>query len=347
MKSLPVITDPVYTEPAALSSYERFWLPYINDKRDLSFIHLLTKIHLTVVPVAIILFTPLLQGIWWWLLFIPYFVLSQLLLRGSFGLMLHNITHRRLFKKSKVNWLNNYIIWVICPLFGHTPESYFAHHVGMHHVENNMPEDGSSTMSYQRDSVMHFLIYYAKFITMGAADTFMYLFTRKKKKYYVPFGVGEMVFYAFCIGMCFVNLKATLWVFIIPFVFSRLIMMLGNWTQHAFVDPEEPNNSYKSTYNCINTKYNHKCWNDGYHLIHHLKPGAHYTEMPKMFMKETENIAAQKSLVFADIHYLHLFFYLMTRRYDKMADNLVNVNNTFSSREEAIALLKSRTRKLV
>lgn len=347
MKVLPVITDPVYVEPVELTRYERFWLPYINDKRDFSFIHLLTKIHLTVVPVAIILYTPLLQGIWWWLLFIPYFVLSQLLLRGSFGLMLHNITHRRLFKKSKANWLNNHIIWVICPLFGHTPESYFAHHVGMHHVENNMPEDGSSTMRYQRDSVKDFFIYYLKFITLGVADTLRYLFIRKKKKYYIPFGVGEISYYIFCILMCFVNFKATLWIFLVPFVFSRLIMMLGNWTQHAFVDPEEPDNSYKSIYNCINTKYNHKCWNDGYHLMHHLKPGAHYTEMPKMFMKETENIAAQKSLVFADIHYLHLFFYLMTRRYDKMADNLVNVNNTFSSREEAIALLKKRTRKLI
>ena len=97
----------------------------------------------------------------------------------------------------------------------------------------------------------------------------------------------------------------------------------------------------------INTKYNHKCWNDGYHLMHHLKPGAHYTEMPKMFMKEKDKIAEQKSFVFADIHYLHLFFYLMTRRYDKMADNLVNVNGAFSSREEAIALLQNRTQKLV
>jgi len=37
----------------------------------------------------------------------------------------------------------------------------------------------------------------------------------------------------------------------------------------------------------------------------------------------------------------------MTRNYNKMADNLVNINNEFSSREEAIAVLKERTRKLV
>jgi hypothetical protein len=35
----------------------------------------------------------------------------------------------------------------------------------------------------------------------------------------------------------------------------------------------------------------------------------------------------------------------MTKRYDKLADNLVNVNNTFASKEEAIALMKERTKK--
>ena len=49
----------------------------MNDKRDLPFIYLLTAIHLSVFPVAIILFTPLLQGWWWWLAAIPYFYVSQ------------------------------------------------------------------------------------------------------------------------------------------------------------------------------------------------------------------------------------------------------------------------------
>jgi ribosomal protein S8 len=33
----------------------------------------------------------------------------------------------------------------------------------------------------------------------------------------------------------------------------------------------------------------------------------------------------------------------MTKHYDKMADHLVNINNAFSTREEAIAVLKQRT----
>lgn len=347
MKTLPsIITDPIYEEPKQYNQYEQFWLKYINDKRDLPFIHLLTKIHLTVLPAAIVLFTPLLKGIWWWALLGPYFFISQIYLRGPFGLMLHNISHRRLFKKSTANKLNKYVIWIICPLFGHTPESYFAHHVGMHHVENNLPDDTSSTMGYQRDSIIDFLKYYIHFIIAGIIETLTYLVKRKKRKYYVPFSWGEFSFLVFCIAMLFVNLKATLWVFIIPCIFSRLIMMLGNWTQHAFVNIDDPTNQYSNTINCINTPYNYKCWNDGYHLIHHLKPGAHYTEMPKLFMNEKDNIAKNQSLVFDGIHYLHLFYYLMTKRYDKMEKNLVNINSSFSSSEEAIQVLKKRTQKM-
>ena len=99
MKALEAITDPVYIEPKEFSGYEKFWLKYINDKRDLPFIHLLTAIHILVIPVAILLYTPVLQGWYWWLVYIPYFYISQMYFKGRFGLMLHCIVHRKLFKK--------------------------------------------------------------------------------------------------------------------------------------------------------------------------------------------------------------------------------------------------------
>ena len=100
MRALPIITDPVFAKPVQYTRYERFWLKYINDERDLPFIHMLTGIHLLVIPIAVILFTSLLSGGAWWLLYIPYFYISQLYYKGRFGLMLHCISHRKLFKKS-------------------------------------------------------------------------------------------------------------------------------------------------------------------------------------------------------------------------------------------------------
>ena len=342
MRTLTVINDPVYHEPSHFSAYERFWLRYINDKRDLPFIHLLTGIHLLVIPVAILLYTPVLQGWQWWLVYVPYFYISQLYFKGRFGLMLHCIVHRRLFKK-EYQALYHWVIWAVCPFFGHTPETYFAHHMGMHHVENNMEDDASSTLRYQRDSLKDFLRYVGRFLALGFRDTFMYFFSRKRKKFYMRLTAGEITFYIFCIVLWFVNSKATLFIFIIPFVFARIVMMLGNWTQHAFINAADLEDN---TINCINTAYNKTCWNDGYHAIHHIRPALHYTEIPLEFSKNKSKLAQQKILTFEGIHYLHIFLWLMTKRYEKLAAHVVNIDNMFSSEEEAIALMKERTKKI-
>ncbi|MGN7784185.1 fatty acid desaturase family protein [Niabella sp. 22666] len=345
MKSLQNLTDPVYNADYQPNAYDRLWLKLMNDKRDLPFIHLLTLIQLTVFPVAIILFTNLLTGWVWWAVAAVYFYVSQFYFKGRFGLMFHCFCHRKTFKPAYQSKFHFYITWILCPLFGHAPEGYFSHHMGMHHVENNNEEDTSSTMHYQRDSVVDFIKYFLNFIFLGVINTIQYLFNRKRKKLYTRLTLGEYVYMVFCIAMCFVNLKATMVVFIVPLLFARLVMMLGNWTQHSFIDAQDPDNLYTNSINCINTVYNHTCWNDGYHIIHHIRPGLHYTEMPAEFLKRKDEFANKKAIVFDGIHYLHIFIYLMTKQYHKLADNLVNINGMFDTREQAIAVMRERTRK--
>ena len=344
MKEFSSITDPQYIPPASFTRFERWCLKLMNDPRDLPFVRLLIFLQLTVIPFALFLFTPVLTSYWWWIAYLVYFFYSQIFVRGPFGLMYHAITHRRLFRK-KYNLLNQYIVWFMGPFFGNTPETFFSHHIGMHHAENNMPDDASSTMYFQRDSIKEFGRYYINFIFLGFYQTFTYLFTRKKKKYYMRFTVGEWTFIAACVLLCFVNMKATLLVLVFPVLFSRCIMMLGNWTQHAFIDPSDPDNSFVNAIICVNTSYNRKCWNDGYHIVHHLKPGIHYTDMPGEYLKLKDELAHQKSFVFEQIHYLHIFFFLMTKQYRKLSRYMVNINGTFSSPDEAIQLMKQRTRR--
>jgi fatty acid desaturase len=122
--------------------------------------------------------------------------------------------------------------------------------------------------------------------------------------------------------------------------------MLGNWTQHAFVDYDDPNNCYKNSITCINTIYNRQCWNDGYHIDHHLRPTMHYTDYPGHFRKYAQEFADNKAMVFDGVHYLHVWYYLMTKNYQKLAKHLVNINNAFASPEEAIAVMQARTMKM-
>ncbi len=339
------ITDPVYSKDSFKRGvFDSFLMRFIKEERDLPFMRLIALIQVVVIPAGILLFTPLLKGVWWWAFAIPYFYVSQFRLKGSFGLMLHCLVHRKIFKKSYM-WIQSYVLRFVCPFFGHLGESYMSHHMGMHHVEGNLPDDTSSTMGYQRDKLSDFLKYWLTFFFMGWRNTFLYLFGKKLPRFYVPLNWSEGLFLAGVVLLSFVNFKAAMVVFAVPFFFARFVMMLGNWAQHSFVDPNHPEDELSSTVVCINTNYNHKCWNDGYHAFHHFRQAAHYTEYPLMFHQCLDLMVEKKTLVFSGIHYLHIFLWLMGRRYDKLAKHVVNINGCFKNEEEVIELMKKRTKK--
>jgi hypothetical protein len=168
-----------------------------------------------------------------------YLFVNNVTYKGPFGLMLHCSSHRPLFRK-EVAPLNYLIPWVLAPFFGQSPETYFAHHVGMHHVENNMEDDESSTMPYQRDSGKGFTRYFFTFLFTGIYTLVQYHFNKRSKKLAWRTVRGELLFIAFCTALCFVNWQATLVVFILPFLAFRLVAMAGNWVQHTFICPEQP-----------------------------------------------------------------------------------------------------------
>src|SRR5690606_25429927 len=139
------LTDPTFRPKVKKNAFDRFALKYINDERDLPFIYLTTIASVCILPFAVALFVP---GVLTWWLAVLYLGMIYLAFAPPFILMLHNTSHRRLFKR-KYKVLNHYIPWVLGPFIGETPDTYSVHHVGMHHCENNLPKDLSSTMKYQ------------------------------------------------------------------------------------------------------------------------------------------------------------------------------------------------------
>lgn len=342
MRYIKTITDPVY-RPRKYNKVDRFFITFLRDKRDLPFIYLILKVTFLLLPLATLLYLPFITGWVWWMIAIS-FQFFNMILRAPFGLMMHSISHRQLFKNKYKNSIY-YITWFIGPFIGHTPETYFSHHIGMHHPEGNMPEDDSSTMFYQRDSLKDYFKYAAGFMFTGFAGLIGYLKKKNRRKLARNAINGETTFFMVCILLCFVNWQATVVVFITTLFISRILMMLGNWTQHAFIDPSEPENPYKNCINCLNIRYNKIAWNDGYHSSHHLKPTLHWTEHPHSFMNNLPEYAANKAVIFEGLDYAKVFVYLMRKRYDLLAKNFVNLNNTFSSDDDIIAMLKERTRK--
>ena len=342
MRTLSTITDPIYTQKA-FGSLDQFFLKYLKDKRDLPFMYLMLKLSLLFIPAAIIAFTIDSTTWQWWTLAVVYGI-GLLWYTGPFTLMLHNTSHRPFFKR-EYKLGNRFIPWILCPFMGQSPDTYFSHHIGMHHAENNLEPDLSSTMKYQRDSFIDYTKYYLHFLFLGVIQLVQYHKEKNKKKFMKQAIIGELTFIGLCIVLAFINLKATLLVFVLPAIIVRFAMMSGNWAQHAFIDASSPANNYRNSITCINSFYNQRCFNDGYHIGHHLKPHMHWTDMPQDFEKNIDQYVDNKAIVFEGIDYFVIWLWLMLKRYDILAKHFVNIGNTYQSEEEIIAMLKKRIQK--
>jgi len=339
-----VITDPGRDEAVKPHPLSRWATNMVRDERDLPFIQLLTEIVLLQVPLAITLFVwNLSAGSLPWWMGLAYLLVNALVFIDRYTLMLHNTSHRRLFKKEH-DWMNGLVPWFYNPFFGQTAGAYFAHHIGMHHPENNLPDDLSSTMKYQRDRFTHFLHYWGTFMTIGVVQLTGYLRAKRRSKMLRNFLVGEIGFYAVVAALLFVAPAATLWVFVAPFLLIRFLMMAGNWGQHAFVAAEAPACPYRNSITCINSRYNKRAYNDGYHIGHHVKANRHWSEMPEDFVNQRDEYIDKKAVIFEGIDFFMVWAFLMLKRYDWLADRFVDLRPEGEklSREEIIALMKSR-----
>jgi hypothetical protein len=258
-------------------------------------------------------------------------------------LMLHNTMHRPFFKRAK--WLARWHPYAMSALFG-IPTGYMEHHIGMHHAENNLRADRSSTMKYQRDNPFHWLAYFLKFLFLVHFELYDYFSAKKRLAFVRRALLSDFVHLGAAVALCFVNLPAAIVAFIFPFLFVRAAMMLGNWGQHAFIDASQPGNSYVNSITCINTPYNHRCFNDGYHIGHHVKQNRHWTELPGDFLANHERYLKEGCVVFTGLDFAMVSLLLFARQYGVLARRFVRMPGDERTEEQIIAFLKERVRAI-
>jgi fatty acid desaturase len=317
-------------------------MQWVNDERDLSMVRFLFVSCVLVGGAALYLYLP---GRFHWWLGLGYLALNLGVFIGPFTLLLHNVSHRPFFKRERW-WMGRLIPWLWGPLFGQTPESYFVHHIGMHHTEGNMEADASSTLAYQRDSALDFLRYTGRFMAIGWVDLSRYFRLRGKRGLLRRFWVGEAVWAAVVAALLVVNWRASVVVLIIPFFTIRFLMMAGNWAQHAFIDAADPGNPFKNSITCINSTYNRRCFNDGYHIGHHVKMNRHWTEMPEDFARNVDAYVRERAIVFRGLDFFGVWVCLMLKRYDWLAHRYVDLSGEGPTSQDVIALLKMRTQRI-
>lgn len=355
LKDIKVAND---IRTLVLRQYVTWARTVVRRQTDVVFLTHIILYFLTSVPSAIYLFYSFnyLHGIAHLLMTVWY--------SGSFTLMLHNHIHNNGVLSKSWSTFDYVFPYILEPLMGHTWDSYYYHHVKHHHVEGNGPEDLSTTIRYQRDSVWAFLHYELRFFFLCWFDLPLYFF--KKGKYYNGLRVltSELASYSLMVALARWKLAPTMFTLILPFTILRIGLMIGNWGQHALVDDVEPSSDFRSSITLIDVpvrlavinfhsthanpcqKSNRFCFNDGYHTSHHLNPLRHWRDHPNAFLQAKGRYSSEGALVFQNIDYLEVTYRLLTKNYMKLADQLVPIGEQIHmSKEELAEMLRRKTRK--
>ncbi|KAI0014223.1 fatty acid desaturase [Xylariaceae sp. FL0662B] len=330
--------------------YDHILLPYISwaqriarHETDVVMITHLIIYFTTSVPSAIWLFYNFtyLHGI-------LHFVM-QFYYMGTYTLMMHQHIHTGGILNKQSHWLRIFDLlfpYITDPLMGHTWNSYYYHHVKHHHVEGNGPDDLSSTIRFQRDNIWHLLHYIGRFYFFVWLDLPIYFLRKNRLTTGLKAAFWELSDYAALLTLFRFNSKATLFVFLMPFMLMRLGLMVGNWGQHAFVDADEPDSDYRSSITLIDVPSNRYCYNDGYHTSHHLNPRRHWREHPVHFLQNKESYSREHALLFHNIDYLMITVRLMLHDYEHLARCLVPLGDQIGmTMGQRVAMLKRHTRR--
>jgi hypothetical protein len=260
-QTLRELKDLTLLEPAVFTNYDNedfpAWIntyllqPYIARarglaRRDTDIVFLTHLLILTIVglPNMVSLFLRFnwIQAVFQWA-FVAYFT-------GPYSILMHNYIHGRGIMSKRWETVDTLFPYVLGPMMGQTWNSFHYHH-RHHHIEENGPDDLSSTLRYQRDSVRDFTIYVGRFLLFNWIELPLYYIRKGSFRSAFRFFAWEMLSYAFIFIMAKVNFAATMMTMVLPLIQLRIALMADNWGQHALVDEHDPDSKLRSSITLI------------------------------------------------------------------------------------------------
>ena len=142
------------------------------------------------------------------------------------------------------------------------------------------------------------------------------------------------------------NSVAAFWILVAPYFVSSFALAFGNWSQHIFVDPDNPRCDYRLSYCVINHPDNQVTFNDGYHTVHHVNSKVHWSELPEKFIETLEDFAENDGLIFDGLGFFDVGLAVMLGKLDWLADKYVYVGQPTRSKAQIVEMLRYRLRKV-
>jgi fatty acid desaturase len=241
------------------------------------------------IPVAIVAALTLLDfsvyllvdSVWvlagYWLLF--------LVPKGAISAWNHHHQHTRTFHGT---WANRLLEQAYALHTGATTNLWLLHHVFGHHKhyldqtvdESRWTRDDGTQMGMLEYTLTIAITSFYRGYKVGARHP------AQRRTFVIYTGITVLLVAAL-IGY---RPVPALFLFVLPMVVSLLFTAWATYDHHAGLTTDDP---FEASYNILNSSYNLWTCNLGYHTAHHLRPAAHWSELPAVHAEITGQIPPQ------------------------------------------------------
>jgi len=217
----------------------------------------------------------------------PYLVPLACYFALCAGLVAHNQNHCPTFKSRPLNDLLNHWATVF---YGFAAFNWIPTHNNNHHKFQNAP--GDATITWRFTNKHNALVAFTyPFVSMVVQVPLINAYVRemktKKPAHHRQIVIQLIICWAVPIALTLVNWRAALMAMWIPRFASLFLITYFNYSQHVHCDPWSRWNHSRSFTSPI---LNFLLFNNGYHAVHHLKPGAHWSTLKEAHVAIADKI---------------------------------------------------------
>ncbi|WP_422785563.1 fatty acid desaturase [Roseibium algae] len=210
---------------------------------------------------------------------------------GDSNYILHLHIHNP-FTRNK--YLNRTIDLMLASVTGMTASNWKIQHLHGHHLGKDILFNGSKDWEVEKYSPLRALSYCFRSMWYTFWRPFVISLRNglKNKKQPINYRwalTEHLLLFALIALLLVFNTKIFL-TYILPlYALTFFITRYVDYLNHYGCD-ETSSNVYEHSNNCLNPSFNRFTHNFGYHTAHHLKPGAHWTQLPSLYEEVADKI---------------------------------------------------------
>ena len=199
----------------------------------------------------------------------------------------HNHNHLGMWRSKGLNLVTSYWIAIF---YGHPAIAWVPTHNQIHHKLNNKPGDSSRSPKWFEGNHLAALLVYPTLTNLEQTkdiNAFLKDLWRRDRPAFYAAASEYAVFFGIMAVLFVIDWRKTLLFFFIPQQVALFAIQAINYLQHIETDAHS---DWNHSRNFVSRLLNALLFNNGFHTVHHLKPGVHWSELPRLHAQHVEKI---------------------------------------------------------